>query len=164
MCRGEAHGLEDRRTIPIASILSNSALATDNFSGERRRARACMGGPLVVMKCSTVCLVVDCTKFGVTMSGNSPRSKAYWSAGVETTSRCRACSSVEWSGAEWKVFASTRRFPLRSTKSEFARRKSAPNSGRGDVSKKESPLISVGGEVDGERMCSICSYGTTIGS
>ena len=39
---------------------------------------------------------------------------------------------------EWKVFASTRCFPLRSTKSEFAHRKSAPNSGQVTSAKGQS--------------------------
>ena len=40
---GEAHGLDDLRMMPMASILSNSDLAALNLSGGRRRARACTG-------------------------------------------------------------------------------------------------------------------------
>ena len=69
MCNGDAQELDDLRIIPIASMLSNSALAAANLSGDKRRARAWTGGPLVVMKCSTPCLVCDWTKLGVVMSG-----------------------------------------------------------------------------------------------
>ena len=49
MWSGEAHVLEDGRTIPIARSLLNSALAATNFSGERRRGRAKTGRPSVTM-------------------------------------------------------------------------------------------------------------------
>ena len=53
---GDAHGLDDRRMMPMASMSSNSALAAANLSGGRRRACEWTGGPLVTMKCSTPCL------------------------------------------------------------------------------------------------------------
>ena len=40
MCNGDAQELDDLRIIPIASMLSNSALAAANLSGGKRRARA----------------------------------------------------------------------------------------------------------------------------
>ena len=101
MCSGEAQGLDDRRTMPMASILSNSALARASFSGGKRQARAWMGEPLVVMKCSTWCLVGDCTKFGVVMPGNSTRSESYWSEEMEIASRWGAGNLVGLSGTEW---------------------------------------------------------------
>ena len=45
--------------IPMASVLSNSALANCSLSGGRRQALALMGGPLVVIK------------FGIVLSANS---------------------------------------------------------------------------------------------
>ena len=53
--------------------LLNSALAVASLSGGRR-ARACTVGPLVVMKCSTPCLVEGWVKMGTVMSGNSTSS------------------------------------------------------------------------------------------
>ncbi len=70
ICSGEAHGLDDRRMMPIDSILRNSALAAESLSGERRRARECTGGPFVIKKCSMPCLGMKRTKFGVEISGN----------------------------------------------------------------------------------------------
>ena len=80
-------GLDDLLTILMSSILSNSALAMASFSGDRRRVRAWMSVPLAVMKCSTVCLVGDCKKLGVVMSGNCASSESYWSVEVEIAPR-----------------------------------------------------------------------------
>ncbi len=44
MCKGEAHGDFDLRTMPADSNLVNSALAICNFSVSRRRDFAKMGG------------------------------------------------------------------------------------------------------------------------
>ena len=101
MCNGDAQELDDLRIIHIASMLSNSALAAANLSGDKRRARAWTGGPLVVMKCSTPYLVCDWTKLGVVMSGNSASSKSYWSVELEMASRRGAVTLVELSGTEW---------------------------------------------------------------
>ena len=73
--------------IPMASILSNSALANTSLSGGRRLARACTGGPLVGMKCSPLCLVGDWEKLGVVMSGNSAHSRSYLSVEAEMVAR-----------------------------------------------------------------------------
>ena len=78
-CRGDAHGLDDRQMMPMASMLSNSALAAANLSGGRRRACEWIGGPLVTMKCSTPCLIGAQVKLGVVMSGNAESSMSYWS-------------------------------------------------------------------------------------
>ena len=113
--------------IPMASILLNSALAIASLSGGKRRARACTGGPL---KCSTSCLMPDWEKFGVTMSGNSVSNRSYLSLEADMVAR-RGARVWAWrKGMERKVSASTRRLPLRSTSREWARRKSAPSSGR----------------------------------
>ena len=76
-------------------MLSNSDLAAANLSGGKHRARAWTGGPLMVMKCSMPCLVGDCTKLGVVMSGNSASSKSYWSVELEMASRWGAETLVE---------------------------------------------------------------------
>ena len=41
--------------VPISSMALNSALATASLSGERRLARACSGGPVVMMKWVMLC-------------------------------------------------------------------------------------------------------------
>jgi hypothetical protein len=48
MCKGEAHGDFDLRTMPADSNLLNSALATCNFTGSRQRDFAKTGGWLPV--------------------------------------------------------------------------------------------------------------------
>jgi hypothetical protein len=53
MCRGDDKGLSDRRTIPSFSSCKNSALAAANISASSRRKREAMGGPEVLMWCST---------------------------------------------------------------------------------------------------------------
>jgi hypothetical protein len=47
MCKGDAHGDFDLRTMPADNLL-NSALAICNFSGSRRRDFAKTGGWLLV--------------------------------------------------------------------------------------------------------------------
>ena len=73
--------------MPMASILSNSNLAAASLLGGKRRARAWTGGPRVVMKCSTPCLVGDCMKLGVVMAGNSASNESYWSEELEMALR-----------------------------------------------------------------------------
>ena len=68
MCRGEDHWLLERRMMPISSIFWNSSLAICNLSGGSRRARACTGGPLVVMNSCTPCLGEGLVNEGVVMS------------------------------------------------------------------------------------------------
>ena len=45
MCKGLAHGEEERRIIPADSMAANSFLADSSFSASRRRALAKTGGP-----------------------------------------------------------------------------------------------------------------------
>ena len=78
MCKGDAHGLDERRIRPIASMLANSALAATSMSGQRRRGRAWTGGPFVEMKCSTVCLMAACVNTGMVISGNFDSRVLYW--------------------------------------------------------------------------------------
>ena len=78
MCKGDAHGLDERRIRPIASMLANSALAATTLSGQRRQGRAWTGGPFVEMKCSTVCLMAACVNTGMVISGNFDSSVLYW--------------------------------------------------------------------------------------
>lgn len=51
MCKGEAQGLFERRTMLHAnsSMYANLALAVANFNESRQRARAYTGGPVVEM-------------------------------------------------------------------------------------------------------------------
>uniref|UniRef100_A0A5S6Q525 Uncharacterized protein n=1 Tax=Trichuris muris TaxID=70415 RepID=A0A5S6Q525_TRIMR len=55
MCKGDAQLLLDGRMIPRRNIMLNSCLATRNFSGGSRRGRLKTGGPVVRIRCSTVC-------------------------------------------------------------------------------------------------------------
>ena len=87
--------------MPMACILSNSALAIANLSGGRRRVRACTGGPFVAMKCSTSCLVDGWENFGTVMSGNSASSLPYGSVATEMASKCGAASTALRKGVEW---------------------------------------------------------------
>jgi len=45
MCKGLAHGEEERQIIPADSMAANSFLADSSFSESRRRALAKTGGP-----------------------------------------------------------------------------------------------------------------------
>ncbi len=54
MCRGDDQGLSDRRTIPSFSSCRNYALAAANFSASSRRKREAMGGPEVLMWCTSI--------------------------------------------------------------------------------------------------------------
>ena len=75
-------------------MLSSSALAAANLSGDNQRAHAWTGGPLMVMKCSMPCLACDWTKLGVVMSGNSATSRSYWLVELEIASRQGAVTLV----------------------------------------------------------------------
>ena len=88
------------------------------------------GGPLVLMECSTPCLVCRVEKLGLVISGKLARSLSYSFPGWEMVLRCSAGAPASQSGEEKYVSASTSRLPFRSTRSELARRKSAPNKGR----------------------------------
>ena len=79
MCKGDAHGLDERRIRPIASMLANSALAATSLSGQRRLGRAWTGGPFVEMKWSTVCLMAACV------------IQAWLSLGILTAVCCTGC-------------------------------------------------------------------------
>ncbi len=74
MCRGDDQGLSDRRMIPSFSSCRNSALATANFSASSRRKREAMGGPEVLMWCSTFVLTGGRTLEGHTTSSNSAKN------------------------------------------------------------------------------------------
>jgi len=56
MCKGVAHGAEERRMMPKRSSFANSCSATLSCSGERRREREKRGGPVVCKKCLVWCL------------------------------------------------------------------------------------------------------------
>src|SRR5450830_1058998 len=73
MCRGEAHGDEDRLTIPCFSRSANSALAMASFSASSRRKGEAMGGPEVCKKCTTPCDDAGRTWEGVITSEKSLR-------------------------------------------------------------------------------------------
>ena len=112
----------------MGSILLNSVLAAANLSGGRRRARECMGGPLVGMKYSTPCLVDEQMKLGVVVSRNCPRSVVYSLLGRVWASRRDRQSVVAGdSRVETKVVALTSLLPLTSTERALESRKLAPN-------------------------------------
>lgn len=131
MCNGEAHGLFERRIMPICSILLNSSFANASLSGGRRRACECTGGPVVGMKCSTLCLVVVCENVGVIMLGNSASILAYGLSTVEMAAKWGASPVIRPQVMEAKLSASTNRRFLKSTNRLLARKKSAPSSGCG---------------------------------
>ena len=70
MCSGEDHGLVERRIILISSILLNSSFAEFSLSGGNRRARTLIAGPVVLMRCSTLCLVGNVANWGVVICPN----------------------------------------------------------------------------------------------
>ena len=111
----------------MASMLSNVALANCSLYGGRRQAHALMVGSLVVMKCCTPCLVGSWVKFGVVMSVNSESnlSKPFVEIEMALGLGARALSLPRHT--EWQVFAFTMCLLLRSTRREFARRKSVPS-------------------------------------
>jgi hypothetical protein len=74
MCRGDDQGLSDRRTIPSFSSCRNSALAAANFSASSRRKREAMGGPEVLMWCSTSVPTGGRILEGHTTSSNSAKN------------------------------------------------------------------------------------------
>jgi len=74
MCRGHDQGLSDRRTIPSFSSCRNSALAAANFSASSRRKWEAMGGPEVLMWCSTSVPTGGRTLEGHTTSSNSAKN------------------------------------------------------------------------------------------
>ena len=62
--------------------------------------------------------------------GNFVSSLAYVSVEIEMAPRCGALSLAFCSGVDRYVSAFTRRLPLRSTRRELTRKKSAPNNGQ----------------------------------
>ncbi len=74
MFRGDDQGLSDRRTIPSFSSCRNSALAAANFSASSRWKREAMGGPEVLMWCSTSVPTGGRTLEGQTTSSNSAKN------------------------------------------------------------------------------------------
>ena len=61
-------GLFEQQRIPVTSILRNSALAEANLSIGNRQAHTLTGGPVILMKCSTPCLVGKVEKVGIVIS------------------------------------------------------------------------------------------------
>jgi hypothetical protein len=74
MCRGDDQGLSDRRTIPSFSSCKSSALAAANFSASSWRKREAMGGPEVLMWCSTSVPTGGRILEGQTTSSNSAKN------------------------------------------------------------------------------------------
>jgi hypothetical protein len=74
MWRGDDQGLSDRRTILSLSSCRNSAFADANFSASSRRKREAMGGPDVLLWCSTSVPTSGRTLEGHTTSSNSARN------------------------------------------------------------------------------------------
>jgi hypothetical protein len=74
MCRGDDQGLSDPRTIRSFSSCRNSALAAANFSASSRRKREAMGGPEVLMWCSTSVPTGGRILEGHTTSSNSAKN------------------------------------------------------------------------------------------
>ena len=62
--------------------------------------------------------------------GNFVSSLAYVSVEIEMAPRCGALSLAFCSGVDRYVSAFTRRLPLRSTRRELTRKKSAPSNGQ----------------------------------
>ena len=75
-----------------------------------------MGGPVVGMKCSTLCLVFACENLGVSISGNSARILAYGLSTVETAAKWGALPLMRPQEIEVNVSASTNLRFLKSTK------------------------------------------------
>lgn len=59
--------------MPLSNMCWNSSLATLSLSAGRRRGRAEVGGPRVMMWCATLCLTAACFVVGRVMSGYSLR-------------------------------------------------------------------------------------------
>ena len=75
MWSGDAHVLEDGRTIPMSRSFLNSVFAAANFSGERRRGRAKTVRPSVTMRWETPCLIGVSLVQGFVNDGKSSRSR-----------------------------------------------------------------------------------------
>lgn len=77
MCSGDAHGLSERRAMPLSSILRNSSFAYKSLLKGNLREPAGNGSPLVVIRCITLCLGVAHWSWGVMMFRKSVINLAY---------------------------------------------------------------------------------------
>ena len=112
--------------IPVDSILRNLALAKANLYGGNQRACAWMGGPVVLIKCSTPCLVCRVEKVGLVISRKLVRRLSYSFPGYEMVPRWSTGAPASQSGEEKYVFPSMSCLSPRSTRSKLVHRKSAP--------------------------------------
>ena len=74
---GDAQVLLDGRTISNSNILLKAALATSNFSGGRRLARAKVGGPVVTIQCVVSCWMAMLEFVWSVTVGNSDSRTSY---------------------------------------------------------------------------------------
>ena len=88
------------------------------------RARTLIGGPVVLMKYSTPCLLGNVANWGVVICKKFESNLLYSLLDWHIALRCQRLCFAQW---RQYVSTSTRRIPLRSTRSEFTRKKSAPS-------------------------------------
>ena len=125
MCSGEAQGLFKRQIIPTACTLLNFALAEFNLSEGKRWAHTQFGDPLLIMKCSTLFSVGNAANWTIVIREKVESKLLYSLLDWHRVLRWGAKASAWQSGDNKYVSAFTRHFPLRSTRSKFARKKSA---------------------------------------
>ena len=93
MCKGDAHILEEGLTMPMLMNLANSAFVLASFSGERWRALADPGCPVVMMQRVTPWHDGVSLVHGVVREGNSLKSWVYGSLLVSGVSKVEGMMS-----------------------------------------------------------------------